>query len=89
MSDFYKLHQRQDLVLCTHENSTFVGLVLGYFDGSYAIQPLYMSQGEPNRQVLSLFDKDIQQKVGTLDFDSLNGAEPAFEFGDWVEADDF
>jgi len=89
MSDFYKLHQRQDLVLCTHENKSFVGLVLGYFENSYAVKPIYMTSGEPVREVLSLFDENLLQKVGTLDFDSLYGADSDFEFGDWVEVDEF
>ena len=89
MAEFYKLHQRQDLVLCTQGSVNFVGLILGYHEDSYAVLPIYTIQGEPQREVLSLHEENLLQKVGSLDFDALNGADSDFQFGDWVEIDEF
>lgn len=89
MSEFFKLHQRQDIVLYTQGEENFIGVILGYNEDSYAIRPLDSPKGTASHDIIGVGEDEVLQKVGSLDFDSLYEAEAGFEFGDWVEVEDF
>lgn len=92
MADFFKLHQRQDIVLVKRSEYQYLAVILGYNDDSYVIKPLASAENEAlqSQAIESAFDDDILQKVGSLDFDSLSEAtEGAFSFGKYVELEEF
>ena len=92
MPDFFKLHQRQDIVLVERNSRQYLAVVLGYNEDSYVLKPLAPAENQSleTQNIESAFDDDILQKVGSLDFDSLHEAtEGAFCFGNYVELEDF
>ena len=89
MSEFFKLHQRQDIVLVSKHDQNFIGVVLGYNEDSYAVRPLAGPTGGIEASELACSEDEVLQKVGSLDFDSLHETETGFDFGAWVETDDF
>ncbi|PCJ15079.1 MAG: hypothetical protein COB02_18340 [Candidatus Cloacimonadota bacterium] len=89
MSEFFQLHQRQDLVLFDYNGSSFVGLVLGYNEDSYAIKAVLASKNDLSNEVLTITEDKIQQKVGSLDFDTLYENDNLWDFGNFVEVEDF
>ena len=92
MPDFFKLHQRQDIVLVERADRQYLAVVLGYNEDSYVLKPLAPAENEnlATQAIEPAFDDDILQKVGSLDFDALHEAtEGRFSFGDYVELEDF
>ncbi len=89
MVEFFKLHQRQDIVLYNQENERRIGVVLGYEENAYVLKPLAAPQNLADNSIIKVLEASIEQKLGTLDFDALKEAEPAFDFGTWAEIEEF
>ncbi|MCJ8346142.1 hypothetical protein MJH12_11425 [bacterium] len=89
MSEFFQLHQRQDLVLFDYEGNNLVGLIMGYNEDSYAIKAVLSSSIQLPNTVLDITEDKVQQKVGSLDFDTLYENDSSWDFGNFVEIEDF
>lgn len=92
MAEFFKLHQRQDIVLVERNDRQFLAVILGYNEDSYVIKPLASAENQAlqSQAIESAFDDDILQKVGNLDFDALHEAtDGSFHFGDYVQLEEF
>ena len=89
MSDFFKLHQRQDVVLYNQDGERRIGVVLGYEENAYVLKPLAAVKTLVDNTIISVLESSIEQKLGTLDFDALKEAEPSFDFGTWAQIEEF
>lgn len=89
MNEFFQLHQRQDLVLFDYNGDNFVGLILGFNEDSYAVKAVLSSSKELPNETLAITEDKVQQKVGQLDFDTLYENDNSWDFGEYVEVEDF
>ncbi|MCO4784114.1 MAG: hypothetical protein KC646_17445 [Candidatus Cloacimonetes bacterium] len=89
MNEFFQLHQRQDLVLFEHNGDSLVGLILGFNEDSYAIKAVLSSSAQLPKETLAITEDKVQQKVGDLDFDTLYENDNSWDFGEYVEVEDF
>jgi hypothetical protein len=89
MNEFFQLHQRQDLVLFEYNGANLVGLILGFNEDSYAIKAVLSSSAQLPKETLAITEDKVQQKVGDLDFDALYENDNSWDFGNYVEIEDF